>query len=82
MNTVLQGLLAYVVRAIAGLSADDWRWLLSAITTAASTFSASDDKRGWVMTQIKIKFPNIAKSLAAFLIESGLQYLKAKGAQT
>jgi len=50
--------------------------------TAATTFSGSDDRRGWVMTQIKIKFPNIAKSLAAFLIESGLQYLKGKGAQT
>lgn len=78
----MNALLAYLVRIIAGISADEWRWILSALASAARTFEGSDDKRGWVLTQFKTKFPAMRKSLANWVLESALIYLKAKGAQT
>lgn len=78
----MNALLAYLVRIIAGISADEWRWILSALATATRNFKASDDKRGWVLTQFKAKFPQMSKSLANWVLESALIYLKAKGAQT
>lgn len=78
----MNALLAYLVRIFASLSAEDWRWILSALTTAAQTFKGSDDKRGWVLTQFKLKFPSMGKSLANWVLESALVYLKAKGAAT
>jgi len=82
MNLALQTILTYVVRSLASISADDWRWILSAIATAAQTFQASDDKRAWVLTKFKVKFPNMGKSLANWVLESALLYLKAKGSAT
>lgn len=78
----MNALLAYLVRILASISADDWRWILSAIATAAQNFQASDDKRAWVLTKFKAKFPNMGKSLANWVLESALLYLKAKGAST
>ena len=78
----MNALLAYLVRMIASLSADDWRWILAALATAAQTFQGSDDKRGWVLTQFQTKFPRMTKSLANWVLESALVYLKAKGAAT
>ncbi len=75
-------LLAYLVRILAGVSAEEWRWILSVLAIAAKNFQGSDDKRGWVLTQLKGKFPKMGKSLANWVLESALLYLKAKGAQT
>ena len=78
----MNALLAYLVRLLASISANDWRWILSAIASAAMTFKGSDDKRAWVLTQFKIKFPSMGKSLANWVLESALVYLKAKGSAT
>jgi hypothetical protein len=78
----MNALLAYIVRILAGITAEQWRWILSAVAVAGQNFSASDDKRGWVLTQLKAKFPNMSKSLANWVLESALLYLKAKGSQT
>ncbi len=78
----MNALLAYLVRILASLSADDWRWILAALATAAQTFQGSHDKRAWVLTQFQTKFPRMGKSLANWVLESALVYLKAKGSAT
>lgn len=75
---MLNSIFQWAVRAIAGISKEQWAQILEYVVVAMTKSDTSEGKRAWVLDMLNNL--GIKGSIANFLVESSVTYLKKIGA--
>lgn len=73
MNTLIQ----WAIRALAGINSTQWKAVLDYVIAAEARITQGVDKKAWVLD--KLNNIGIGGSLANFLAEAAVQFLKKHG---
>lgn len=76
MKTIFNWALGKILSILANSNVDELLVVVKYVIEAAGKFSSSQDKRDWVISQIKDVWAEKEESTIRFLIETALKYNK------
>lgn len=71
----LESVILFLLRALQGITADEWRIALQSVIAAGKAYKDSADKRAFVLTALS----GMKDSTAHILMEVAVSYAKNKG---